>query len=235
MLAMSGDALVLDDTSTLGPIDPQILYRDPQTGQSISIPTQTILDGFENAKQAIKQDSDALGVYLPLLSKLDLHLFEICKNAEKLSKSLVEQWLRDYMYKGDADAADKAAKATGFLSSHKDRLSHSRPITIETAKGDDLKLSVVDLRDHARLRDLYQELWAEVEWFVDSTDTIKFFENAYGVGFRRRFQQQQVSFQLPIPIPLPQPPGRAAADTQPPTWQAADCGGHASSFAPLNS
>ncbi len=213
MLATSGDALVLDDTSTLGPIDPQIVYRDPQTGQSISIPTQTILDGFENAKQAIKQDSDALGVYLPLLNKLDLHLFEICKNAEKLSKSLVEQWLRDYMYRGDADAADKAAKATAYLSSHKDRLSHSRPITIETAKGNDLKLSVVDLRDHARLRDLYQELWAEVEWFVDNTDTIKFFENGYGVNFRRRFQQQQVSFQLPIPIPLPQPP---PTEPQPP-------------------
>ena len=32
MLAMSADELVLDDTSALGPIDPQIIIRDPQTG-----------------------------------------------------------------------------------------------------------------------------------------------------------------------------------------------------------
>ena len=32
MLAMSADELVLDDTSALGPIDPQLVVRDPQTG-----------------------------------------------------------------------------------------------------------------------------------------------------------------------------------------------------------
>lgn len=206
MLAMSADAVVLDDTSALGPIDPQIVYRDPQTGQSVAVPTQAILDGFDNAKQAIKEDSEALGVYLPLLNKLDLHLFEICKNAEKLSKTLVKQWLEQYMFRGDAEAARKAESATEYLSSHRDRLSHSRPVTIETAKRD-LQLRVVDLREDDRLQALYGELWAEVEWFVDNTDTAKFFENAHGVAFRRRFQiQQQVSLQLPvIPVPQPQP------------------------------
>lgn len=208
MLAMSGNAVVLDDTSALGPIDPQIVYRDPATGQSVAIPTQTILDGFEHAKQAIKKDAEAIGVYLPLLNKLDLHLFEICKNAEKLSKTLVKDWLKQYMFKGDPKAGQKAAKATKYLSSHKDRLSHGRPITIDTAKNT-LKLKVVDLRGDVELRQLYNELWTEVEWFVDSTDTYKFFENAYGVGFRRRFQvQQQLMFQLPIPLQqgIPQVP-----------------------------
>jgi hypothetical protein len=86
MLAASGDALVLDDTSALGPIDPQIQTRDPQTGQTSVVPTQAILEGFEQAKTDIKADPDVLGVYLPLLNKLDLALFEICKNANKLSK-----------------------------------------------------------------------------------------------------------------------------------------------------
>ena len=113
MLAMSADELVLDDTSALGPIDPQIVYRDPQTGQSISIPTQTITDGFNNAKQAIKEDPDVLGVYLPLLSKLDLHLFEICKNAEELSRSLVMEWLKKYLLKGEPDA--EAERITAYL------------------------------------------------------------------------------------------------------------------------
>lgn len=65
------------------------MYRDPQTGESIAVPTQAILDGFRKAKEEVRKDPDALGVYLPLLNKLDLHLFEICKNADKLAKSLV--------------------------------------------------------------------------------------------------------------------------------------------------
>lgn len=46
MLATSADDLILDDTSALGPIDPQIQFRDPQTGQSTVVPTQAILEGF---------------------------------------------------------------------------------------------------------------------------------------------------------------------------------------------
>src|SRR5437867_336293 len=121
MLAMSGDQLVLDDTSALGPIDPQIVYRDPQTGQSIAVPTQAVLDGFRKAKDEIKKNPDALGVYLPLLNKLDLHLFEICENADKLSKTLVRSWLKSYMFKGDVRAGDKATKITKYLSTHRDR------------------------------------------------------------------------------------------------------------------
>jgi hypothetical protein len=68
------------------------------------------------------------------------------------------------------------------------------------------------LREHADLRELISELWAEIEFFVDNSNTAKFFENAYGVAFRRQFQaQQQIRFQIPF-IRMPQlhplqPPG----------------------------
>lgn len=218
MLATSADELVLDDTSALGPIDPQIVMRDPQTGQSIAVPTQAILDGFENAKDAIKEDSDVLGVYLPLLNKLDLPLFEICKNADKLAQSLVKQWLAKYLLKGEPHPTERADEIAKYLSSHKDRLSHGRPITLGVIK-DELKIrQVLDLRTNPVLRDLIGELWAEIEWFVDNTGTAKFFENAYGVAFRRTFQvQQQVGF---FPFPVPQPPA-AASPQRPPQPSAA--------------
>ena len=60
MLATSGDQLILDDTSALGPIDPQLLTKDPQTGQVSVVPTQAILEGFETAKSEIKADPDVL-------------------------------------------------------------------------------------------------------------------------------------------------------------------------------
>jgi hypothetical protein len=219
MLATAGDELVLDDTSALGPIDPQIQFRDPQTGQSSIVPTQAILEGFENAKTDIKADPDVLGVYLPLLNKLDLALFEICKNANKLAESLVSEWLKTYLLKDEADPAARAKEVTEYLSKHKDRLSHGRPITLGTVK-DVLKIQhIVDLRDDPDLREMIGELWAEIEWFVESTGTSKFFENAYGVGFRRTFQQiQQIGLQLPFPIPqpAPQPPQPQPPSAPPP-------------------
>lgn len=221
MLATSGDALVLDDTSALGPIDPQIVWRDPQTGQTVAVPTQAIMDGFNNAKKAIKTAPDNLGVYLPLLSKLDLHIFEICKNANKLAESLVKEWLGKYLLKDEANPTKRAKEVTKYLSSHRERLSHGRPITIENLKTDLKIKNICDLREDPKLRELIGDLWAEIEWFLDSTNTIKFFENAYGVGFRRQFQiQQQLGFQLPfIPMPQPQPPQSpqpAAPPPQPP-------------------
>jgi hypothetical protein len=208
MLATSADCLVLDDTSALGPIDPQIVIRDPQTGQQMAVPTQAIMDGFRNAKDAVKQDPDTLGIYLPLLNKLDLHLFEICKNAEELSKSLVREWLKAYLLKGESDIEARAEEVTNYLSSQKDRLSHGRPITLGAIK-EVLKIkNVLDLREDLILRPLITELWAEIEWFVENSNTVKFFENAYGVAFRRQFQIQQVGFQIPL---MPMPPGTPPA------------------------
>lgn len=227
MLATSADELVLDDTSALGPIDPQIQFRDPQTGQASVVPTQAILEGFENAKTDIKADPDVLGVYLPLLNKLDLALFEICKNANKLSESLVTEWLKTYLLKDEDDPAARAREITEYLSKHRDRLSHGRPITLATIK-DVLKIRhIMDLKNDSALRDLIGELWAEVEWFIESTGTSKFFENAYGVGFRRAFQIQQqiapIPFPFPFPFPQPAPPQQPAPQppTAPPGSQAA--------------
>ena len=211
MLAASADELVLGDVSALGPIDPQIQTRDPQTGQATVVPTQAILEGFENAKSDIKADPDVLGVYLPLLNKLDLALFEICKNANKLSESLVTEWLKNYLLKDEKDPEARAREVTEYFATHKDRLSHGRPITLATVKNV-LKIQrVVDLNENGALRDLIGELWAEIEWFLESTGTSKFFENAYGVGFRRAFQVQQQIAQFPFPFPAPQPPPVAPA------------------------
>jgi hypothetical protein len=219
MLATSADQLLLDDTSALGPIDPQIIFRDPQTGQFAAIPTQAILDGFQHAKESVRAEPDSLGVYLPLLNKLDLHLFEICKNAEKLSKRLVRQWLKKYLLKGEKNIDKRVAKVIKYLSSHGDRLSHSRPITLAELK-DELKITnIVDMRSDPDLRVLVTELWTEIEYFVEATGTSKFFENAYGVGIRRVFQQVQQIQLIPspqqepqsAPVPPQTPPGTSPA------------------------
>jgi len=107
------------------------------------------------------------------------------------------------MFKGQRDSKRKARKAAQFLSDHRRRLSHRRGITIETAQK---ILNVFDMRQDSKLQDLIWELYCAVEFFIDQTDTAKFYENAYGVSWRRRFAvSQQLAIQLPVPPP-PQAP-----------------------------
>jgi Serine dehydrogenase proteinase len=209
LIALSGNVVLMDDRSALGPIDPQILWQDPNTGAKYFVPTQTIIDGFERARKALKADSDSFQAYLPMLSKLDLHMFEICENAEKLSRQLARTWLTNYMLKGHKDAKKRASKAAQYLSDHRHRLSHRRGITIGAAQK---ILNVFDMRQDPKLRDLIWELYCALEFFIDNTDTAKLYENACGVSWRRRFA---VSQQLAIPIPVPPSPQPPAPPQEP--------------------
>jgi ClpP class serine protease len=62
MLALCGDEILMDERSTLGPIDPQIIITTPQG--VTSAPVQDILDGFERIRQILKEDPGVLGAYL---------------------------------------------------------------------------------------------------------------------------------------------------------------------------
>jgi hypothetical protein len=132
MLALSGDLILMDDRSTLGPIDPQLILITPE-GQT-SVPVEDILSAFEKVKDLLKAEPEALGAFLPLLQKYDLHIFEACENAKKLAHTLAVTWLKEYMLSGDPDRDQKARLIADKLSSHSENLSHARTIGIKKAQ-----------------------------------------------------------------------------------------------------
>ncbi|MEI9479391.1 MAG: hypothetical protein WCO26_22855, partial [Deltaproteobacteria bacterium] len=79
LMCFSADQLIMDPISTLGPIDPQIN----------GVPARAILRAFESLEARLREEGPkALTAYMPLISKYDLHLFEICKSAQDLSEEL---------------------------------------------------------------------------------------------------------------------------------------------------
>lgn len=205
LMTFSGDEILMDDRSALGPVDPQIIFRDPITGEAQFIPSQTITLGFERAIEALRNaPPEVLKAYLPMLNKLNLHLFEICKDAEGLTRTLAEDFLTRYMFKGIPDGAERAKSIADFFTNHPKTLSHRRGIQI--AQAQELGLTVVDMRKHGELRKKVWELYCAVEFFVDqSGDTAKFYENAFGVSWRRRFQVLSAQLQF-APVPPGAPP-----------------------------
>ena len=185
MMVLSGDEILMDDRSELGPIDPQIQINGN------FVPAQTLIDGFEEAKKVISEaGTDILPAYLPLLNKYDLHILQICENAKKLSEELVKDWLTKYMFKGDAKAAEKADGIAKNLADHKKWLSHGRPIGINEAKTIGIKVS--DLRENMPLREKVWELYCVLEILLDRSPIIKLYENSNGVFLVKNIPFQQI-------------------------------------------
>ncbi len=196
LMCLSGDEIVMDDSATLGPIDPQIN----------GIPTRTILRAFEQIKNQLKAEGPAaLTAYMPLLSKYDLHMLELCKSAEDLSTELAAKWLSSYMFKCSLEEK-RVTDVVKFLADYDLHKRHARGIDRSTARS--MGLNVIDT-ESIGLGDLVKSLRNQYVLWFDQTPSIKTFENARGINWGRN--AQQLIMQVPPgfgpggPFPVPQP------------------------------
>jgi hypothetical protein len=203
LMCFSGDEIIMDMLGTLGPIDPQIN----------GVPARAILRAFETIEKRLKDEGPrALTAYMPLISKYDLHILEICKSAQELSKELAQRWLSSFMLKCAEDDPN-IAKIIGFFSDYDTQKSHARSIDRKKAK--ELGIKVSNVEDIRGLADLVRSLKNQYELWFDKTAFYKVFENGHGINWGR--QSQTITLQLPAlvppgtpqPAPQPGPPQRS--------------------------
>jgi len=188
MLCLSGDEILMDDRSSLGPIEPQIN----------GIPARSIINGFKAVREVLqKEGPSALPAYLPLIQKYDLHIFEICKDAEERGKMLVADWLKQYMLASDPDKEAKSEAIVSFLSDYDVHKSHSRPIFITDAQSNGLNAISLDTVPDLNTR--VWELYIHIRLLFDRGPQVKIYENSHGVHWGRQFHQMMVA--------VPQQPG----------------------------
>lgn len=188
MLALSGDLVLMHKSATLGPIDPQIN----------GIPARSIRRGFEKAKEKIKKEGpESLPAYIPLIEKYTLDLLEQCEDSEKLSKELVSNWLRDYMFKGQKNMSRKIKSAVNYLSDYDTHLLHSRPLSLEKLQKFDLKIEFPD----EALQELMWEAYVLLNGFFMISPFVKLYENAHGVSWGKQFGQVVVGPQQQQKLP----------------------------------
>ncbi len=96
VLALSGDEVLMDYYSILGPIDPQV--RIVRKGQTRSVPVVGYLKAFEKlAKKSAKADLSAAEVLLvDAFDPAELYSFE---HAVELSVALLKEWLVKYKFR----------------------------------------------------------------------------------------------------------------------------------------
>jgi hypothetical protein len=106
LIALGADAIVMSDSSELGPIDPQIVSRD-SSGNPVQRPAHTYVDGYDALVTKIDDpDSYAGGkntdAERQLLAKYDPALLDLCRQALLRSVQLAESLLKQGMLREGA-------------------------------------------------------------------------------------------------------------------------------------
>lgn len=138
VFAMSGDKILMNYYSVLGPIDPQI-----QKDGGKLIPALSYLSEYESLIEKSRQGSLTTAEYT-LLQKLDLGELHTFKQARDLSIELLENWLSTYKFKdwkvtqtkkvpvNKAMRKKRANEIAQALVDHEKWHSHSRCISMNT-------------------------------------------------------------------------------------------------------
>jgi len=190
MIACSSNRILMGKHSFLGPIDPQFALQT-QLGRQM-VPAQAILDQFEMGKKESK-DPAKLGAWMPILSQYGPALLVQCQNALELSRKLVSDWLKQYMFNNKKKA--KAQAIGKFLSNHKNFKTHGRHIGRNQAKK--IGLVIEDLETDQTLQDAVLSVFHATTHTLSATGAVKIIENHLGKAFVKT--QQTIVFQPPPP------------------------------------
>jgi hypothetical protein len=209
MLALSGNAIVMDDTSELGPTDPQRQFRRTIGGMSevVVSPVMAIKETWERIAEE-SSDPAKLAKWYPIISQFGPSLLVECDLALNLSRSLVASWLEKWMFAARADPHGDAEKLADYLADHAQFGSHARAVTIDEAIAHGIE--VVDLRteENADLRRHIWPAWHAISLTLSNTGAAKMFENHLGTA-------QMTSVSIEQRIVSGQPPAGAAEGQAP--------------------
>ncbi len=166
VLVMSGDAILMDHFSRLGPIDPQLYIE----GKPIPTSVLSYLEQFERLVKK-SEEGTLTSAELVLLQKLDLADLRQYELAAELSVKLIRDWLVQYKFKDwlfhmstehsvtQQEKMDRAEEIARALNDQERWGTHNRGIDRDVLAG--LNLKIDDLEARPVLSGLVKEYF----WF----------------------------------------------------------------------
>ena len=221
MLVMSGDAILMDHRSALGPIDPQFVGADGRLQ-----PAQAILTGIETIKKAVVDNKGVLNpAYIPILRNVDPGKLQSAIDASRLSEKIVTEYLVEHKFGSwthhsstkkvvtPEERQARAAKVAADLCNHEKWLSHSHPIKIADMRA--MKVVIDDYGDHKvrpenkELQEAIWSLWVHYHHFLSNTSTYKAYESEAVEFYKIAVPVAESLVMQPVgPMPIgPQPLG----------------------------
>ena len=178
LFVMSGDRILMDFFSCLGPIDPQIEKDDKL------VPALSYLNQFERLNEKSQEGSLTTAEYA-LLDKLDLGELYQFEQARALSKELLVKWLSQYKFKNwcitetrkikvtDDMKKERAGEIAEILSQNDHWHSHGRGINMRTLI-DELNVQIEDYSTINGLGQLIKEYYELLQDYMNREQLISF-------------------------------------------------------------
>jgi hypothetical protein len=195
MWSLAGDSLLMGKHSQLGPVDPQMMTRQG------AVPAGAILRTFKRAQDDCATDPTRLSGWAPTLQQYFPGLIDMCEDSTTLSKTLVEQYLSEHMFKGKSSAQRKklSKEAADFFGDDTIHIAHGRGIGREQLESLSLVVEPLEAKDD--LQDAVLSVHhAFMHTFATNPGVSKIIENQLGRAVVK-VQQQQQQMQMQIQQP----------------------------------
>lgn len=201
ILAMSGDNIIMTNSSYIGPIDPQVPNQEGRyvAAQSITTLIEEIQKRGEiNLKKGMAPD----WTDLEILRRIDPKDIGAAENASRFSEELVENYLYNYKFKywlthsttgedvTDEERKQRAKEISKDLCRHSLWKSHARGITRDDA-WKLLKLRITPAEETEGLDRAIARLWALMYYVFENSPVYKvFFAQDYSLVRNLNIQQK---------------------------------------------
>lgn len=182
IFCMSGDNILMDYFSVLGPIDPQVRNKEGKM-----VPALGYLDKINELIDKA-QNNELSNAEFIILKDFDLAELRSYQQAKDLTIDLLEKWLVKYKFKNwsehrtdpdklgntvtDDEKIQRAKEIGDALSDNKIWKFHGRPINIEALK--DLRLEIDDYSAQPERRKLIRDYYELVSDYVNSKNSYIF-------------------------------------------------------------
>jgi len=182
IIVMSGDEILMDEDSSLGPIDAQVAFE----GRQFS--AEAFLTGFEKIKKESEETKSLNRAYIPILQRLSPGDLQHAENTLGFARTLVARWLSEHKFKNwtshrthnagtPVTPEERQARADTIateLCNHSKWLVHGRSIKISDLRG--LGLEITDYGEDPKLRDALKRFHVLLSMFFSGTNIYKLFE-----------------------------------------------------------
>ena len=182
IFCMSGDSILMDYSSVLGPIDPQIQNKEGKWVAALGY-----LDKINELLDKAQKSSLTQAEFI-ILKNFDLAELREYEQAKNLTIDLLKKWLVKYKFKNwkihrtnkekqnnpvtEKEKIDRAKGIANHLSDNNEWKSHRRPINIAALKK--LGLKIEDYSDDKKKRSLIKSYYNLVESYISDRKIANF-------------------------------------------------------------
>ena len=200
IMVMSGDDILLEPGSSLGPIDAQLSWQ----GRSFS--ADAFLKGLEEIKDEVTATGSLNRAYIPILQNISPGEIQHAKNGLAFAKELVTRWLAQYKFRPwlthsstgapvlETEREARAGEIAAQLCDHGRWLSHGRSIKMTDLNA--MRLKVTNYSGQPDLFDAIRRYHTLLQMTFDSA-MYKIFETPSSQIYRFSVQ---AGAGAPVPI-----------------------------------